>query len=65
MRLCYRNINNIKVIIKQSLSNIDDGGEGNNFYITYNLEAGKTYRLAVRWYGSDRVGYMAIILDKA
>lgn len=38
----------------------DDGGKDGNFLISYNLEAGQTYVLKARWYGSDRAGYMII-----
>ena len=39
----------------------DDGGYNNNFQITYELKAGETYTVSVRWYYSDRAGYIPLV----
>lgn len=41
----------------------DDDGDGNNFKITYWLNAGETYTIYVRWYSSDRVGYTGLLFE--
>ena len=38
----------------------DDGGVNGNFQITYELKAGETYELKVRWYSSETAGDMVI-----
>ena len=38
------------------LANNDDGGEGNNFRLQYNLTAGTTYKYGVRYYNSSKTG---------
>ena len=45
------------------LSSDDDNGQGNNFKIIYELNAGETYVIAVRYYSSDRAGSVALIFD--
>ena len=42
----------------------DDGGRNNNFFLSYTLEEGKTYTIRVRWYSSNRSGYMPISFKK-
>jgi len=42
----------------------DDGGVDNNFRITYELKAGETYTLQVRWYSSNRAGNVALIFER-
>ena len=39
----------------------DDGGVGTNFKIIYELKAGETYTLKVKWYNSDREGDVPIL----
>ena len=40
----------------------DDGSDyGNNFKITYELKAGETYTLSVRWYSNYEAGYMPLV----
>ena len=39
----------------------DDGGEEANFMITYELIAGETYTIRVRWYSENRAGNMALV----
>ena len=41
----------------------DDGAENNQFYISYTLEAGKTYRFDIRWYSSNNYGYIPVIIS--
>ena len=41
---------------KSSLTTNDDGGDGNNFKITYTMTAGTTYYVAVKFYGSSTTG---------
>ncbi len=43
------------------LANDDDSGYNNNFEIIYDLKAGETYTLSVRWYSSDRAGYIPLV----
>ena len=38
----------------------DDGGEGNNFYISVNLKKGETYYPGVRFYSSGKTGTVAV-----
>ena len=40
----------------------DDGGSDNNFQIVYELQAGETYTLTIRWYNSYNAGNMPIII---
>ena len=40
----------------------DDGGEYNNFYIAYELKAGETYYIDIRWWRANEAGYMPIII---
>ena len=42
----------------------DSAGHNNNFRLSYTLEAGKTYIVRVRWYGTDRAGYIPVSFDK-
>ncbi|MDO5398815.1 MAG: chitobiase/beta-hexosaminidase C-terminal domain-containing protein, partial [bacterium] len=42
----------------------DDGGENSNFLITFNAEAGRTYYLGSRWYGSSTTGSIPIKLSR-
>lgn len=42
----------------------DDGGDGNNFKISYNLTAGETYYYGVRWYGSSTTGTIPVKLTR-
>ncbi|MCD7883999.1 MAG: Ig-like domain-containing protein [Lachnospiraceae bacterium] len=42
------------------LTSDDDGGTDNNFKITYDLSAGETYYLAVRYYSSSNVGAFTV-----
>ena len=37
----------------------DDGGDGSNFCITYNCEAGKTYYIGIRAYSNSDAGSSA------
>ncbi len=39
----------------------DDDGENSNFLISYELEAGKSYTLEVKWYSSSNYGYMPLV----
>ncbi len=41
---------------QSSLTTNDDGGDGNNFKITYTMTAGTTYYVAVKFYGSSTTG---------
>ena len=41
----------------------DDGGYNANFKIVYELKAGETYTVRVRWYSSDCSGTMALLFD--
>ena len=41
---------------KSSLTTNDDGGDGNNFKITYTMTAGTTYYVAVKFYNSSTTG---------
>ena len=43
------------------LASDDDSGYGNNFNMTYELKAGETYTVAIRWYSSNQAGNMAIL----
>ena len=43
----------------------DDSGDGTNFEICYDLEAGKTYILEVRWLSDTREGNMALLFESA
>ena len=38
----------------------DDAGYNNNFKITYELKAGETYIVKVRWYSSSRAGNVVL-----
>ena len=40
----------------------DDSGDGNNFYFTYELEAGKSYTIRVRHWSSSNSGYGTVTL---
>jgi len=49
----------------ETLTSNDDGGDENNFKITYNLTAGKTYYLGARRYSMDaNVATFDIIVEK-
>lgn len=39
----------------------DDDGEGSNFMITYELKAGETYIVKVRWYHSSQAGNISLL----
>lgn len=39
----------------------DDNGQGNNFYFSYELKAGETYTVRIRWYYSDNAGAVPVI----
>ena len=41
---------------QSSLTTNDDGGDGNNFKITYTMTSGTTYYVAVKFYGSSTTG---------
>ena len=41
---------------QSSLTTDDDGGDGNNFKITYTMTVGTTYYVAVKFYGSSTTG---------
>ena len=41
----------------------DDGGAGNNFRIDYELKAGETSLVMVRWYDSSMSGFMGVIFN--
>ena len=41
---------------QSSLKTSDDDGDGSNFKITYTMTAGKTYYVAVKFYGSSTTG---------
>ena len=41
---------------QSSLTTNDDGGDGNNFKITYTMTAGTTYYVAVKFYNSSTTG---------
>ncbi|MCR5138510.1 MAG: S8 family serine peptidase [Oscillospiraceae bacterium] len=41
----------------------DDGGESNNFSITYDFAAGTTYFFEVRYYSSDTTGTICLVLS--
>ena len=43
----------------------DDGGDGNNFCIEYNFEAGKTYVFGCRYYSSSNTGSFDVKLEKS
>ena len=43
------------------LTSNDDGGYNNNFKITYELKAGETYIVKVRWYNSEIAGNVALL----
>lgn len=43
----------------------DDGGENTNFKITYRLEAGQTYYIAVGYYNSSMIGEITFMVQKA
>ncbi len=42
----------------------NDDYRDNQFFITYTLEAGKTYELRVRWFSSDNFGPILVIATK-
>ena len=46
------------------LANNDDDGYDNNFMITYELKAGETYTVKVRWYSPERAGIMALLFER-
>ena len=41
----------------------DDGGYNGNFMMTYELKAGETYTVQVRWYSSYNAGMMPLIFS--
>lgn len=45
------------------LTQNDDGGEGNNFNISYKLEAGKTYVLSCKFYSNSETGTISITVE--
>ena len=45
-------------------SDDDNGFYGNNFFITYELKAGETYVIEVRWWDSNFAGNVALIFEK-
>ena len=47
------------------LSSNDDGGEGNNFLITAQLQAGTTYYFGARYYSSSATGEFSVLLTTA
>lgn len=47
------------------ITNDDDSGDGNNFCIEYNFEAGKTYVFGCRYYSSSNTGSFDVKLEKS
>ncbi|MBO4954170.1 MAG: leucine-rich repeat domain-containing protein [Clostridia bacterium] len=47
---------------KSQLGNNNDGGEGNNFYISYNLTAGETYYIAAKIYNGS--GTFTLVVEE-
>ncbi len=45
---------------KSSLTYNDDGGNGNNFLISYSMTAGNTYYIAVKFYNSSTTGSFTV-----
>lgn len=45
---------------KSSITYNDDGGNGNNFLISYSMTAGETYYIAVRYYNSSTTGSFTV-----
>ena len=45
---------------KSSITSNDDGGNGNNFLISYSMTAGETYYIAVRYYSSSTTGSFTV-----
>lgn len=45
---------------KSSLTYNDDGGNGNNFLISYSMTAGNTYYIAVKFYSSSTTGSFTV-----
>lgn len=43
----------------------DDGGNGNNFVITWELTAGSTYTLRVKFYGNSNTGGIKVIAEQS
>ena len=43
----------------------DDGGDGNNFCLVYDLDAGETYIYRVRYYDSETTGSIPVELNKS
>ncbi|MBQ4587286.1 MAG: hypothetical protein IJB13_05825, partial [Clostridia bacterium] len=39
----------------------DDNGEGNNFQIVIDLEAGNSYSITIKWWNYDHVGYAPLV----
>ena len=50
---------------QSQIASNDDGGEGNNFSITYELVAGETYYIAVRFYSSSKTGTFTVVFEKS
>lgn len=46
------------------LASDDDNGEGYNFKVKYQMEAGKTYILKARYYGSEETGTIKVCVEK-
>lgn len=46
------------------LASDDDNGEGYNFKVKYQMEAGKTYILKARYYGSEETGTIKVCIEK-
>ena len=42
------------------LTDDDDRGSNNNYWFSYDLEAGKTYYLQVNWSGEDQYGFLML-----
>ncbi len=49
---------------KNQLASNDDGGNGNNFKIAYEMTAGTTYYYGVKWYYSTSTGAIPVTLVK-
>ena len=50
---------------ENELASNDDGDEGNNFSVSYNLEAGKKYYWGAKYYSSEKSGSFDVSLTKS
>ena len=50
---------------KNLLEDDDDAGNGNNFFISYELTAGVTYWVGVRYYSSEETGSIKVVIIDA